>query len=135
MKNTGIIRKVDELGRVVLPISLRGNLKLYTGAKLQLYIDDDFIILEKYNDTKNNDIALTRIIDGLGRIVLPKELRDTLNIPYKTSLEIYLFKNGIALKKYIPNCILCKGAKNLIAYNEKLICSKCINELNKILSK
>lgn len=135
MKNTGIIRKVDELGRIVLPVSLRKNLKLYTGAKLQLYINSDFIILEKYNDTKDNNIAITRPLDGLGRIVLPKNLRDTLNIQYKTSLEIHLFKNGIGLKKYTPNCIFCKGTKDLIEYNEKLVCSKCIHKLNGNLTK
>ena len=135
MKNSGILRNVDERGRLVLPSSLRENLKLYTGAKLQLYIDGDFIILEKYNDTKDNKIAITRSIDGIGRIVLPKTLRDTLNIPYKTSLEIYLFKNGIGLKKYTPNCILCKGIKDLIEYNEKLVCAKCIHKLNKNLAK
>lgn len=140
MKNTGIIRKVDELGRVVLPVSLRENLKLHTGARLQLYIKGDFIILEKYDDTKNNEIAITspaitRPLDGLGRIVLPKVLRDTLDIPYKTSLEIYLFENGIGLKKYTPNCILCNGIKDLIEYKEKLVCSKCIHKLNGNLAK
>ena len=48
MKATGIVRKVDELGRVVLPIELRRNLDINEKDALEIYVDEDRIILKKY---------------------------------------------------------------------------------------
>ena len=45
MKATGIVRKVDELGRVVLPIELRRNLDIKEKDALEIYVDEDKIIL------------------------------------------------------------------------------------------
>lgn len=48
MKATGIIRKVDELGRIVLPIELRRNLDIEERDCLEIYLDGEKIILQKY---------------------------------------------------------------------------------------
>ncbi|KGR76557.1 AbrB/MazE/SpoVT family DNA-binding domain-containing protein [Ureibacillus manganicus] len=48
MKSTGIVRKVDELGRVVIPIELRRTLGIAEKDALEIYVDDDRIILKKY---------------------------------------------------------------------------------------
>ncbi len=48
MKSTGIVRKVDELGRVVIPIELRRTLGIAEKDALEFYVDDDKIILKKY---------------------------------------------------------------------------------------
>ena len=48
LKSTGIVRKVDELGRVVLPIELRRTLNIEEKDSLEIFIDDDKIILKKY---------------------------------------------------------------------------------------
>jgi transcriptional pleiotropic regulator of transition state genes len=48
MKSTGIVRKVDELGRIVIPIELRRNLGIEERDSLEIYVDDDCIILKKY---------------------------------------------------------------------------------------
>lgn len=48
MKSTGIVRKVDELGRVVLPIELRRTLGIDEKDALEIYVDEDRIILKKY---------------------------------------------------------------------------------------
>ena len=48
MKSTGIVRKVDELGRVVIPIELRRTLDIAEKDALEIYVDDDRIILKKY---------------------------------------------------------------------------------------
>jgi transcriptional pleiotropic regulator of transition state genes len=49
MKSTGIVRKVDELGRIVLPIELRKNMDIDNkGDAVEIFIDDDRIILKKY---------------------------------------------------------------------------------------
>jgi AbrB family transcriptional regulator, transcriptional pleiotropic regulator of transition state genes len=48
MKSTGIVRKVDELGRVILPMELRRNLRIVEKDPLEIFIEDDKIILQKY---------------------------------------------------------------------------------------
>ena len=48
MKSTGIIRKVDELGRIVLPIELRRNLDIAERDELEIYLENDRIILQKF---------------------------------------------------------------------------------------
>lgn len=48
MKATGIVRKVDELGRVVLPIELRRTLGIEVRDPLEIYVDSEGIMLKKY---------------------------------------------------------------------------------------
>lgn len=48
MKSTGIVRKVDELGRIVLPIELRRILDIAERDELEIYMENDRIILQKY---------------------------------------------------------------------------------------
>ncbi|MEN1966474.1 AbrB/MazE/SpoVT family DNA-binding domain-containing protein [Lentibacillus sp. N15] len=48
MKSTGIVRKVDELGRVVIPIELRRTLDIHEKDALEIYVDNDKIVLKKY---------------------------------------------------------------------------------------
>lgn len=48
MKSTGIVRKVDELGRVVIPVELRRTLRIAEKDALEIYVDEEKIILKKY---------------------------------------------------------------------------------------
>lgn len=48
MKSTGIVRKVDELGRVVIPIELRRTLRIEEKDALEIYVDGERIVLKKY---------------------------------------------------------------------------------------
>jgi AbrB family transcriptional regulator, transcriptional pleiotropic regulator of transition state genes len=73
--------------------------------------------------------GIVRKVDELGRIVLPIELRRTLDIDPKDPLEIYVEGTSIILKKYQPSCIFCGEAKKVTEFKEKLICPKCLREL------
>ena len=48
MKATGIVRPVDPLGRVVIPVELRRNLGIKTDDSLEVFVDGEFIMLKKY---------------------------------------------------------------------------------------
>lgn len=48
MKSTGIIRKVDDLGRIVLPVELRKNLDINIKDKLEIFISNDKVVLKKF---------------------------------------------------------------------------------------
>lgn len=62
MIKTGVTRKIDELGRIVLPKELRKNMNINSGDDFQIYIDDNKIVLEKYNRiTKKDDYLITTI--------------------------------------------------------------------------
>lgn len=73
--------------------------------------------------------GIVRNLDELGRIVLPMELRRTLNIEVKAPLEIYVDSNYIVLKKYDPSCTICGSMEELADFQGKKICKKCINNL------
>lgn len=70
-----------------------------------------------------------RKVDGLGRIVIMKELRENLDIKEGDPLEIYVDGETIMLKKYEPGCIFCGEVKNLKTFNGKPVCSDCMKEL------
>lgn len=76
-------------------------------------------------------IGIVRKVDELGRIVLPIELRRTLDIAVRDELEIYLDDDKVVLRKYEPACIFCSSNRNLVAYEGKNICTECIEKLNK----
>ena len=73
--------------------------------------------------------GIVRKIDELGRIVLPIELRRTLEIDIKDSIEIYVENDSIVLRKYEPTCIFCGNSKELSAFNDKNVCAKCLEKL------
>lgn len=74
--------------------------------------------------------GIVRKVDELGRIVLPIELRRTLDIAEKDALEIYVDGGSIILRKYKPSCIFCDSSKDVIQFKEKNICPKCLRELS-----
>lgn len=76
--------------------------------------------------------GIVRKVDELGRIVLPIELRRTLDIEIKDPIEIFMDGDYILLKKYEPSCVFCGNAKNIHNLNGKNICENCIEELKKI---
>ena len=74
--------------------------------------------------------GIVRKVDQLGRIVLPMELRRTLQIDVRDELEIFVEDDQIYLAKYQPKCVICGSEKNLKEYKGKKICSDCIGLLN-----
>lgn len=68
-------------------------------------------------------------MDDLGRIVLPIELRRTLEISERDSLEIFIEDNMIVLKKYQPACIFCGNAKDVSTFKGRNICPACMQEI------
>lgn len=74
--------------------------------------------------------GIIRKVDDLGRIVLPIELRRTLDIAERDELEIYMENDQIILRKYEPACIFCASDRKLVSFNGKNICRDCIHKMN-----
>lgn len=76
--------------------------------------------------------GITRQVDELGRFVLPKEIRKSLDIKTKDSLEIYTDEGRIILQKYLPACTFCGEADNIVLFEDKRICRGCIERLKNL---
>ena len=74
--------------------------------------------------------GIVRKVDNLGRVVIPIELRRTLDIDIKDALEIFVYDDQIILKKYAPACIFCGQAKGITQFKGKNICPKCKEEIS-----
>lgn len=76
--------------------------------------------------------GIIRKVDELGRIVLPIELRRTLDIAERDELEIYMDGDRIVLQKYEPSCIFCASSYALVSYHGKNVCRECAKSMSDI---
>lgn len=76
--------------------------------------------------------GIVRKVDELGRVVIPIELRRTLQISEKDALEIFVDGEKIVLKKYEPACIFCGDATDVRIYRDKNICANCLDEMKHV---
>lgn len=73
--------------------------------------------------------GIVRNLDELGRVVIPKELRDVLGIAIKDPIEIFTDENFIALKKYHRGCLFCGSMDDAVFFKGHFVCKKCRAEL------
>ncbi len=73
--------------------------------------------------------GMVRKIDELGRIVLPIEIRNHMDIKSRDSIEIFVDGDKIILTKYQPACLFCGNAGNVIYFKGKLICTECLDKI------
>lgn len=73
--------------------------------------------------------GIVRKVDDLGRIVLPIELRRTLDIAERDELEIYLDDDKVVMRKYEPSCVFCASTRSLVNYRGKNVCGECIRAM------
>lgn len=76
--------------------------------------------------------GIVRKVDELGRVVIPIELRKTLQIGEKDALEIYIDGEKIILKKYQPGCVFCGNADDVVVFNDKNICRACLERMREL---
>lgn len=78
MKSTGIVRKVDELGRVVIPIELRRTLGIQEKDALEIYVENDCIILKKFKSSMtchiSGEVSEDNLVLAEGKLVLSKNV-------------------------------------------------------------
>ena len=85
VKSTGIVRKVDELGRIVIPIELRRNLDIDEKDSLEIYVEDDHIILKKYSPACVFCSNAGDVKDFKGRKICRECFIEMMNLPKDAS--------------------------------------------------
>ena len=133
IKKTGIIRTIDELGRVVIPIELRNGLGWNEKESLEIYIESNKICIRQPKfEGRIDSVGIIRKLDELGRIVIPKEIRNKFDIAFKDAVEILVDNDVIMIMKKELTCVFCNNNNQLKEFNEKLVCSRCLKKLKSI---
>lgn len=80
MKSTGIIRKVDELGRVVIPIELRTQFNIAEKDPIEIFVEEDRIVLRKYEKSCLFCENTKKLSEYKGKLICNKCLKQIKNI-------------------------------------------------------
>ncbi len=76
--------------------------------------------------------GVIRQIDELGRFVIPKEIRTSLGIDVRDSIEIFTEGDRIILQKHEVTCLFCGSDRDVLQYEKKCICRRCLDALRKL---
>lgn len=69
--------------------------------------------------------GIVRNLDNLGRVVIPKEMRNVMGIHEGEPVEIVKVNNDIVIRKYSKGCIFCGSDKDISEFREVLVCEEC----------
>ena len=72
-------------------------------------------------------------IDKLGRVLIPKNLRQRFDLNAEDPIELFTDGDAIVLKKYRKKCAFCGSEEDVISFKEKYVCRDCINKLSESL--
>lgn len=75
-------------------------------------------------------VGIVRKLDDLGRLVIPVELRRTLELDYKDGLEIFTEDDCIILRKYQPSCVFCGSDQVTTSFKGKNLCQQCLSVMD-----
>lgn len=87
MISTGIVRRIDELGRVVIPKEIRRSLKIKDGDPLEIFRDKDKLVLVKYAPTDDKQDAVDTLCEWLKDVEQSAVLTDIERITFKMLLD------------------------------------------------
>ena len=133
MKATGIVRRIDDLGRLVFPIEIRRILDITEGDQIEIYVIDNKIVCKKYIPNMGQPTtSVIRPLDSLGRTVIPMEVRRMLSLPVKAAMQIFVDGDSIVLIEYEEKCVFCGGTDVLADFKNKKICINCREQISKL---
>ena len=76
--------------------------------------------------------GIVRRIDELGRIVIPKEMREMHGIKNNDTVEIVSDGNKITVTKFLPGCSICSKDEELVDFDDKKLCRGCIEKIKQV---
>ena len=160
MKSTGVVRRIDELGRIVIPKEIRKNMGLREGESLEIYVDDNKLIMQKYSKINNYQDNIKNIIqfisdsfsininfydrdklvyntnDIFGKLSFIKEFNEIIINRKEEIIDINI--EGIIYKIYCKPIIISSDVIGILVYEiknnlEEIV--KVSNFLNQIIIK
>lgn len=77
--------------------------------------------------------GITKQIDPLGRLLIPKPIRKALDVSEEDVLEFFIGNDGeVIIKKYEISCLFCGADEDLIDFENKKICKCCIDKISEL---
>lgn len=131
MKATGLVRRIDELGRIVIPKEIRKTLRIRDGEPLEIFVEKDMILFKKYSsltdlndlialyiDTIFNSLKKSMIVTNRDKIIACSidVRKDYLNKNLSTSIESMLDERGSFLQSDRTNFEIVDGIKENVSY-------------------
>jgi bifunctional DNA-binding transcriptional regulator/antitoxin component of YhaV-PrlF toxin-antitoxin module len=114
----GIVRELDILGRVCIPIDYRKSLDIHEDTALDLTVVDKVIHLK---------VGRGRKLDALGRYTIPVEVRRSLRFEMNEKVDIYIENEEVCIKRVSLHCAICNTDDEscLMDVDGVLICRSC----------
>ena len=160
MKSTGVVRRIDELGRIVIPKEIRKNLGIREGESLEIYVDNNKLIMQKYSKIDNHQNNIKDIIkfisdafnininfydrekliyytsDILGKIVFIKDFNNIISNRKEEIIDVKI--DDMIYKIYCKPIIISSDVIGILVFEikdnlEEII--KVSNFLNQIIIK
>lgn len=119
MKATGVVRRIDDLGRIVIPKEIRRSLKINEGDSLEIFVDTNEVILKKYS-----------LLDDM--VDLSKKLINTVKKVYNKTILITDKENVIASTKEYLDKALSSNIQDKINTRSSYVCKDFINIVSSI---
>lgn len=105
MKTTGVVRRIDDLGRIVIPKEIRRTLRIHDGESLEIFVDNEIITLKKYSSLNELANVSKILVESIN-----KEINKDIII---TDRDNVIAASGVNKKKYM--------GKNISSYLENVI--------------
>ncbi len=105
MKNTGVVRRIDELGRIVIPKEIRRSLRIKDGESLEIFLDSDNIVLKKYSSFDNLTEFYKKYVDSVNSIIKKNILITDRDVVVAVAGEIKKEYYGKNISKFLENII------------------------------
>ena len=126
MKTTGMVRRVDSLGRIVIPKEIRKVLKIKENEQVEINVSNDEIILNRYSEINDNDINIQRLIDVIKDIYNIDIILTNLNY-FTLTTKDYLYLKGKEISSYLNNIL---NERKEVKDNNNLLLNIDEKELN-----
>ena len=138
MKATGVVRRIDDLGRIVIPKEIRRNLRIRDGESLEIFVDDNDIVLKKFSIMRNIDVYASNLVeslysllkkcivitDGDSVIACSNNIKELLNKPISDKMSLCIKRRESIIERYNKELVItddftidCKYVINSIIAN------------------
>ncbi|MBQ8891970.1 MAG: AbrB/MazE/SpoVT family DNA-binding domain-containing protein [Bacilli bacterium] len=104
MKTTGMVRRVDSLGRIVIPKEIRKVLKIKENEKVEINVSGDEIVLNRYSDLSEFDESLKVLFDIISSIYKVDILLTDLNV-FNLTTKDYMYLEHKEISPYLSNVL------------------------------